>query len=61
MEKPGTVTDSSSLLKRHEEEVKKDQKLSPDPTVPSQQRQQEQHRLNVKDCFLFQINFDRIV
>jgi hypothetical protein len=27
----GTVTAPSSMLKRHEEEVKKDQKLSPSP------------------------------
>jgi hypothetical protein len=33
-----TVTASSSMLKRHEEEVKKDQKLSPDPTLPRQQQ-----------------------
>jgi hypothetical protein len=33
----GTVTASSSMLKRNEEEVKKDQKLSLDPTLPSQQ------------------------
>jgi hypothetical protein len=38
-----TVTASSSMLKRHEEEVKKkNQKLSPDPTLPSQQQQQHQ-------------------
>jgi hypothetical protein len=47
--------------------VKKDQKLSPDPSLPSQQQQlilqqqQEQHMLNVRDCFLFHINFDQIV
>ncbi len=31
----GTVTASSSMLKRNEEEVKNDQKLSLDPTLPS--------------------------
>jgi hypothetical protein len=34
------VTASSSMPKRYEKEVKKDQKLSPDPTLSSQQRQQ---------------------
>jgi hypothetical protein len=32
----GTVTASSSMLKRHEEEVQKDQKLSPNPTLSCQ-------------------------
>ncbi len=31
------VTASPSMLKRHEDEVKKDQKLSPDPTLSRQQ------------------------
>ncbi len=62
----GTVTASSSMLKRLEDEVEKDQKLSPDPTLPSQQqliseRQQEQQLLDVRDRFLFHINFDKIV
>ncbi len=49
------VTASSSMLKRHEDEVKKDKKLSPDPTLSRQQpmaeRQQEQQLLNVRDYF----------
>ncbi len=49
------VTASSSMLKRHEGEVKKDQKLSPDPTLSRQQpmaeRQQEQQLLDVRDYF----------
>jgi hypothetical protein len=48
------VTASSSMLKRHEDEVKKDKKLSPDPTLSRQQlmaeRQQEQQLLDVRDC-----------
>ncbi len=44
------VTASSSLLKRHEDEVKKDKKLwSPDPTLSRQH--QEQELLNVRDYF----------
>jgi hypothetical protein len=50
------VTASSYMLKRHEDEVKKDKKLSPDPTLSRQQpmreqRQQEQELLNVRNCF----------
>ncbi len=61
----GAVTASSSMLKRHGEDVKKDQKLlSPDPTLPSQQqqqpiieRQQEQHLLEVRDVCFFSYKF----
>jgi hypothetical protein len=55
-----TVTTSSSMLKVHEEEVKKDPKSSPDPTLPSRQ-QQQQHCLQVRRSLLFHINFDQIV
>ncbi len=46
------------MLKRHEEEVKKDKKLSPDLTLSRQQQliaeqQQEQHLLEVRDDFYF--------
>lgn len=64
-----TITASSSMLKRNEQEVQNDPKRSPDLTLSQQQQQQrsineqqqEQHLLKVRDDFLFHINFDQIV
>jgi hypothetical protein len=43
------------MLKRHEDEVKKDKKLSPDSTLSGQQpmaeQQQEQQLLDIRDYF----------
>ncbi len=59
------VTDDSKSQSANEGE--KGSKIVTDPSLPSQQQQlileqqQEQHMLNVRDCFLFHINFDQIV
>jgi dipeptidase len=62
-----TITASSSMLKRNEQDVKNDPKRSPDLSLSHQQQQQrpideqqqqEQHLLQVRDDFLSHINFD---
>ncbi len=58
MRHPVYITASSSMLKRNEQEVQNDPKLSPDLTLSQQQQrpideqQQEQHLLQVRDDFI---------